>query len=291
MTTSRTKNRYDTKATGRVVKNSHARIKRPILSDILAVTKHRHPRAMGMKTIPQFRIRPRRRPIRVGLTTSRMLCPSRLTLSRREMPIVDRSAAKDLFKMIKLRFTLPQIAVERRDSRKLLRMWPGLHLFQIMLRRLWPSLFADLEQFHVENERRIWGDHAASPTASIAQFRRNSQLPLSTDFHSPHTFIPAFDNLPRAESKPERLAAIHRAVELLAIGQPSGVMYFHGLARNRSGAGADHDVPVLQARRGRRRLTRNLGWRRGLLGEQRGRRKNCERARKREDLSFHSVSP
>jgi hypothetical protein len=67
------------------------------------------------------------------------------------------------------------------------------------------------------------------PRAPIAKFRRDDEGPLAAELHSRDTFVPALDHHAHAEARPERLAAIDRAVEFLdfvsvPLLQPAGVM-------------------------------------------------------------------
>src|SRR3989338_4192870 len=88
------------------------------------------------------------------------------------------------------------------------------------------------QQFHIEQQRRIRWNRLARAHWSITQVRGDNQRALSADLHACHPLIPALDDAPRAERKIERLVAVARAVELLAlvvgsrfVVQPSGVMH------------------------------------------------------------------
>src|SRR5690348_11430362 len=100
---------------------------------------------------------------------------------------------------------------------------------------------ADAEQFHLEDQRRVWRDGAGITFATISQFRRNGELHLVADFHLCHALIPAGNDHAGAEHKAERLVAVNGTVELLAVGEGAGVMDRHGLALFRSRAVAGHE--------------------------------------------------
>jgi hypothetical protein len=55
-------------------------------------------------------------------------------------------------------------------------------------------LFSDVEQLDVEDQGGIRRNHTTGSASSIAELRRNSQLPFTTNFHSCYSFIPAFDH-------------------------------------------------------------------------------------------------
>ena len=63
------------------------------------------------------------------------------------------------------------------------------------------KLFSDREEFHIKNECRVRRNCAARSLSSITQLRRNSQLPLASDFHSRDSFVPAFYDLPLPQWK------------------------------------------------------------------------------------------
>lgn len=55
-------------------------------------------------------------------------------------------------------------------------------------------LFSDVEQLDVEDQGGIWRNHTTGSASSIAELRRNSQLPFTSNFHSCYSFIPALDH-------------------------------------------------------------------------------------------------
>lgn len=63
------------------------------------------------------------------------------------------------------------------------------------------KLFADPEEFHIKNQCRVRRNYAACSLSSITELRRNSQLPLASDFHSRDPFVPAFYDLPLSQWK------------------------------------------------------------------------------------------
>src|SRR5262249_32349797 len=72
--------------------------------------------------------------------------------------------------------------------------------------------------------------------------------------HRHHALVPAGDDLPDADDELERLSAIARAVELLAVGERARVVHGHALALLRRGAVAHLLVDVLEPRWSRHRL-------------------------------------
>src|ERR1700693_4306818 len=59
-------------------------------------------------------------------------------------------------------------------------------------------LFANCEQFYIENQHRIGWDHAEGSASHTSQFGSNSQLPFPSNLHSRYSFIPAPDDPPGA---------------------------------------------------------------------------------------------
>src|SRR5713101_5873113 len=120
----------------------------------------------------------------------------------------------------------------------------------------WHRTFSDanrqlplhVKQFDVEHQRRIRRNDAAG---AVAERRRDDQGALAADLHGGDAFIPAGDHLALPDRKLERLIAIHRTVELLALlaalVEPTRVMHDADLAGFWRGAGADGRVGDLQA--------------------------------------------
>src|SRR4029077_20847617 len=50
---------------------------------------------------------------------------------------------------------------------------------------------ADLEQLHLEDQRRPRRDDPARPAVAVAQVRGDDQLPLAADLHRDHALVPA----------------------------------------------------------------------------------------------------
>src|SRR4029077_1631285 len=98
------------------------------------------------------------------------------------------------------------------------------------------------EQFYIKDERCIRGNCARRAPLAIAKAWRNDEPALSTDTHALHPFIPALDHLAAAQRKLERVTSITRAIELLPISEPPGVVYRHQLACQRLVASADLNV-------------------------------------------------
>ncbi len=90
--------------------------------------------------------------------------------------------------------------------------------------------------------------------AAVAEVRRDDESALAADLHAGHALVPALDDSAGAERKGERLAVVHAAVELLALGlaavggQPAGVVDRDLVAGLGRGAVADFRVDVFQAR-------------------------------------------
>ena len=62
---------------------------------------------------------------------------------------------------------------------------------------------------------------------SIGQFRGDAQLALAPDLHSGYPFVPSLDDFAVTDRKVEGLVRVDRAIELLARGEPSGVVDLH----------------------------------------------------------------
>src|ERR1700722_6678988 len=113
------------------------------------------------------------------------------------------------------------------------------------------TLALHAEQFDIEDQRRVRRDDAAGAAGAVAERRRNDQRALAADLHRGDALVPPGDHLPAADRKLERLTAVDRGVELLALGavliEPAGVVHDAGLAGLRARAGADLGVDDLQA--------------------------------------------
>src|ERR1019366_6569794 len=94
---------------------------------------------------------------------------------------------------------------------------------------------------------------------SVGQVWRNAELTLAPDFHASYTFVPALDDLAASELELKRFAGPDRAVELLAVGQPAGVIDFDVLSALGEGAGANLGVPIFQTAGGLDGSSRDLG--------------------------------
>src|SRR6185437_4354385 len=99
------------------------------------------------------------------------------------------------------------------------------------------------EQFDVEHQGRMRRDHTAGAARAIAERGRNDQGALAADLHGGDALVPASDDAVLADRKLERLVAVDRRVELLALlavlVKPAGIMHDANLARLRRGAGSD----------------------------------------------------
>src|SRR5512135_3803692 len=100
----------------------------------------------------------------------------------------------------------------------------------------------DAQQFHFEHQRGVRRDHAAGTARAVGQVRRDGELALAADLHARHALVPAGDDLAHAELEFEWVVAVDAGVELLAVGEPAGVMHGHVLAGAGGGAVADDEV-------------------------------------------------
>src|SRR5215469_3354990 len=109
------------------------------------------------------------------------------------------------------------------------------------------------EQLDVEQQRRVRRDDAAGAAGAVAERRRDDQRALAADLHGGDAFVPAANDLAHADLELERLAAIDRGVEFLALlavlVEPAGVMHHAGLAGFGRSAGAGLEVDVFEPRR------------------------------------------
>src|SRR5262245_59019520 len=80
------------------------------------------------------------------------------------------------------------------------------------------SSLLQVEELHLEQQRRVRRDHPAGAARAVAEVGRDQQRALAADLHAGHALVPALDDLALAEAERERAAAIERAVELLALG-------------------------------------------------------------------------
>src|SRR5581483_3610813 len=111
------------------------------------------------------------------------------------------------------------------------------------------------EKLDVEHERRVRRDRSAGAARAVPEIGWNDQRPLAAHLHAGHTHVPAADHLPRAKLEGERLPAITRAVEFLAVFvgrlrvvQPARVVDRYFLAGRGGGAGAGLRISYLQTR-------------------------------------------
>src|SRR5882762_5985511 len=74
-----------------------------------------------------------------------------------------------------------------------------------------------VQQFDVEQQRRVRRDRAAGAAGAISELRRDDERPLAADLHAREALIPALNHLAGAEFEFEWVVAIARAVELLAV--------------------------------------------------------------------------
>jgi ARG/rhodanese/phosphatase superfamily protein len=111
-----------------------------------------------------------------------------------------------------------------------------------------PLAGLDRQQLDFEDERGAGRDDVAGAALTVAEVRRNDELTLAARLHRAHALVPALDHAALADRKLEGLAAVHRAVELLAALEPPRVVHADRLARPGPGAGTLDDIDVLEAR-------------------------------------------
>src|SRR5581483_6831642 len=119
------------------------------------------------------------------------------------------------------------------------------------------------------DQRCIRRNDSTAAASSVAQLRRDPKLPLAAHFHAGYAFVPTFNHLTSTQRKTEWLPAIDRAVELLAIGEPSGVMHLYSFSRLCCGSSAYRYIPIFKPGRRALGLAGDLRWRRITLPERR----------------------
>ncbi len=106
---------------------------------------------------------------------------------------------------------------------------------------------ANVQQLHVENQRRPGRNGRRSARGSVAEIRRDDQLPPAADLHARYTFVPTGNDLSRTERKAEWLVPVPAAVELLAVREPPGVVHLNGSVGHGLGALALRDILIPEA--------------------------------------------
>ena len=103
-----------------------------------------------------------------------------------------------------------------------------------------------VEQFDIEHQRGVRRYDAAGAARAIAELGRDDESALAANLHGGDALIPAGDDLMFAEGELERLVAVDRAVELLALDavliKPAGIVHDADLAGPGGRAGADFGV-------------------------------------------------
>src|SRR6185312_11496004 len=99
------------------------------------------------------------------------------------------------------------------------------------------------QELDVEHQRRVRWDDAAGAGRAVAERGRDDQGALAADLHRSDALVPALDDAAAADRKLERLVAVMRTVEFLALHavdvEPAGIVHDGGLARFGRGAGTD----------------------------------------------------
>src|SRR6188768_972760 len=85
------------------------------------------------------------------------------------------------------------------------------------------------EQLHLEHQGRVRGNDRRITIGAVGQRRRHPELALAADLHAHHALVPTLDHAALADREGERLAAVARAVELVAVGEPARVVHRAGL--------------------------------------------------------------
>src|SRR5262249_31296579 len=122
------------------------------------------------------------------------------------------------------------------------------------VRSLYEPSLVDAEQLDVEVELGVGRNDPTRAARAIAERRRDDQASFAPHLHRHHPLVPAGDHLPDADDELERLPAVARAVELLAVRERAGVVHRHPLALLRRGALAYLVVDILQPRRSLHRI-------------------------------------
>src|SRR5574337_1617349 len=102
------------------------------------------------------------------------------------------------------------------------------------------------EQFDVENQRGVRWDHSAGTARSIPQIGWDGEFALAPHLHPLDPFVPAFNDSSGAQRKRKRLSTIDRAIELLAVLQPTRIVNVRRFSGNRKLSGADHLIHVFE---------------------------------------------
>src|ERR1044071_2729263 len=111
----------------------------------------------------------------------------------------------------------------------------------------------DLQEFDIEDQRRVRRDDTAGAARAVAELGRDDEGALAAALHAGDTLVPALDDLAAAQGEAEGLAAVDRAVEFLAllalVVEPARVMDADLVAGGRGGAVANLAVGVFEAAR------------------------------------------
>src|SRR6266850_1760744 len=140
------------------------------------------------------------------------------------------------------------------------------------------------KQLYVEHERGVWRNHARITSGAVSQLWRDPELPLTSNFHSSYAFVPTLDYLSTSQCEPKGRAA-NRTVELLAGGEPAGVVHLDFLPGRCGGAFARNQVPVLQSRGSCGSLACNFA-RSGFTGLRGSAEQGASRERDRQKREF-----
>jgi hypothetical protein len=132
----------------------------------------------------------------------------------------------------------------------------ALERFPIRLHRI-GALSSRFHKFHIqkldiENQRGVRRNGGAPSSRSVSKLWLDDKRPFAAGLHGDEAALPALDYLMLAKHEGERLLAINRTVELLALDailiEPAGIMNDAGLTGLRGDAGSDLRIGDLQAR-------------------------------------------
>lgn len=86
------------------------------------------------------------------------------------------------------------------------------------------------QQLDFEDQSGVGRNGSGITRCAVSEFGRDGEPHFVPDPHGRHPLVPALNHLAESESKGKGIIAVHRAVELGPICQPSGVMNGHSVA-------------------------------------------------------------
>ena len=88
----------------------------------------------------------------------------------------------------------------------------------------------ELQKLNVEDQGGVRWDDPRMTSGAVRVIGAAGERGAFTDRHLGDTFIPSLDDLSFSDLELERLFAVPRRIELLAVGQGAGVVHDHGLS-------------------------------------------------------------